>query len=284
MATRSFVAGLALGAGLAYFLDPRDGGRRRQHAGARLDAWLARLGRSGRTPPRHYGMRMGDLAGLEAANLPAAPPPGSASPSLAVLAAGGALAVYGLSRRGGLATLARTLGAALLGGGLRAAPAAAPQERRRVVDIQKSVHIDAPVADVFAFWDSYESFPLFMSGVREIEDLGGGRSRWVVDGPDGEISWEAVLTQRSPGQLIAWRSEPGSMLENAGVIRFTPDAGGTRVDLRLCYQPPAGGAGPAVAALLGADPRETLNHDLGRLKAVLESSGRSGVHGQEPGT
>ena len=65
------------------------------------------------------------------------------------------------------------------------------------------------------------------------------------------------------------------MLENAGAIRFAPDGDGTRVDLRLCYQPPAGGAGRAVAELLGVDPRARLNEDLGRLKAVLEGSGRS---------
>jgi uncharacterized membrane protein len=115
-----------------------------------------------------------------------------------------------------------------------------------------------------------------MSNVREIEDLGGGRSRWIVSGPGGvPIEWEAVLTERIPGDLIAWRSQPGSMLENAGVVRFTPERGGTRVDLRFCYYPPAGGAGRAVTELLGADPRAKMNEDLGRLKALLEGSTRS---------
>jgi uncharacterized membrane protein len=79
-----------------------------------------------------------------------------------------------------------------------------------------------------------------------------------------------MVTERIPGDLIAWRSEPGSMLANAGVIRFRAENAGTRVDLRFCYQPPAGGAGQAVTELLGADPRAKVNEDLGRLKALLE--------------
>ena len=155
-------------------------------------------------------------------------------------------------------------------------------DRRRAVDIQKTLHIAAPVEQVYAFWSNYENFPLFMSHVRGVQDLGGGRSRWRVSGPGGlPIEWQAVLTQQDPNQAIAWRSEPGSMLENAGMIRFVPVGAGTRVDLRLCYHPPAGGAGQAVAELLGSDPRAKLNQDLGRMKELLEATHRSESHGKE---
>ena len=150
-------------------------------------------------------------------------------------------------------------------------------DRRRAVDIQKTLHIDAPLEQVYAFWSNYENFPLFMSHVREVEDLGGGRSHWSVSGPGGvPIEWNAILTQQGFNEVIAWRSEPGSMLENAGIIRFAPAGIGTRVDLRFCYHPPAGGAGQAVAELLGTDPRAKLNEDLGRMKALLEATTRSG--------
>lgn len=282
MASRTFLTGAALGAGLVYFLDPDKGAERRRRAIERLDGWVAPAGGAPGGGER-YGSRLGDLAGLEAATL--GPAPASRSPAMLLALLGGALALYGLARRGSTAAAARTVGLGLLAGGARQAGGTGTAERRRVVDIQKSLHIAAPVATVFAFWDSYESFPLFLPSVREVEDLGGGRARWAVRGPRGEeITWETVLTRRVPGELIAWRSEPGSMLVNAGAIRFTPEQGGTRVDLRFCYQPPAHGAGPAVTELLGADPRATLNEDLGRLKAVLEASTRSEAHGQESGS
>ena len=280
MATRDLLAGALLGAGLAYFLDRERGAERRRRAGRHLGAWLGVS--AGDAGGRAYGSREGDLAGLEAANLPSGAGRSLLGP--AAIAVGGALTLYGLTRSGPRGTVASAVGVGLLSRRAAGSPAAGA-ERRRVVDIQKSLHIAAPVADVFGFWDSYESFPLFLASVREVRDLGGGRSRWVVHGPGGvPIEWEAVLTERVPGRLIAWRSEPGSMLVNAGAIRFIPERGGTRVDLRLCYQPPADGAGAAVTALVGTDPRARLNQDLERLRAVLEATTRRQTHGQEPGS
>jgi len=46
------------------------------------------------------------------------------------------------------------------------------------VDIQKTLYVEAPTEQVYAFWENYENFPLFMSNVRQVQDLGGLRSRW----------------------------------------------------------------------------------------------------------
>ena len=278
--------GMAVGAGMTYLLDPEAGGRRRARLRARIEEHLT--GEEGapealEPPVRHYGSRQGDIPGLESATLQRAPGGGPGDRAMALVA--GALALYGLARRGPLGFAARPLGAGMLWSELRrpSVPATpAVRERRRTVDIQKTLFIAAPPDRVYDFWTDYENFPLFMSNVREVRDLGGGRSHWVVRGPGGlPIEWDAVLTEQVPGEILAWRSRPGSMLENAGAVRFRREGDGTRVDLRLCYSPPAGGAGQAVAELLGADPRAKLNEDLGRLKSLLEGAERSEAHGRE---
>jgi uncharacterized membrane protein len=279
MRKSGLLVGMAIGAGLSYLLDPEAGERRRARLRARLDEHLTGEERPSEVldaPVRRYGTRQGDLPGLESATLER----GAGRPAdrtMALLA--GALALYGVTRRGPLGFAARTLGAGMLWSELKqpAAPAApAGRERRRTVDIQKTLFIEAPPDQVYEFWTDYENFPLFMSNVREVRDLGGGRSHWVVRGPGGvPIEWDAALTEQVPGEILAWRSRPGSMLENAGAVRFRPEGQGTRVDLRLCYSPPAGGAGRAVAELLGADPRGKLNEDLGRLKSLLEGANKS---------
>jgi uncharacterized membrane protein len=294
--TKTFVGGLTVGAGLVYFLDPERGSVRRERMGRRLAPLIAEarkaLGTGEHFPPiapLRYGSRVGDLQGLGAATLNQG---GGSFPHDATYAAlrmaGAALTMYGLIRRGAWGSLLRTIGTGmvvssagsttLLGTGLLPST-----DRRRVVDIQKTLYIEAPIDQVYAFWSNYENFPLFMSHVREVEDLGGGRSRWSVSGPGGvPIEWYATLTQQTPEEVIAWRSESGSMLENAGIIRFTPSRSGTKVDLRFCYLPPAGGAGQAVAELLGSDPRAKLNEDLGRMKSLLEATAtRSHPHGKE---
>lgn len=288
MTMKVFLGGLTAGAGLVYLLDPERGPSRRERLIERLkpviDAASRALERGAGSvvpPSAGYGHRIGDLEGLGDATLRSQDRvTSSGGGRTALRVAGGLLALYALTRRGRLATMLRTLGTGLLvssaGRGKLGSAGISPLDRRRAVDIQKTLYIGAPVDQVYAFWSNYENFPLFMSHVREVKDLGAGRSRWSVSGPGGvPIEWSAVLTQQAPDQVIAWRSESGSMLENAGVIRFAPSGTGTRVNLRFCYHPPAGGAGQAVAELLGSDPRAKLNEDLGRMKALLEATTKS---------
>ncbi|HEU4682853.1 MAG TPA: SRPBCC family protein [Gemmatimonadales bacterium] len=293
MGTTTFIGGVTIGAGLVYLLDPEQGKIRRERLSQTLNRLLeeARYGFEGESEQavvqaHRYGSRIGDIDGLGSATLPLNRsgqfPPGS---STALQVAGAVLALYGLTRRGRFATMLRTVGTGLLLGTVgreRLGLSGSSVDRRRAVDIQKTLHINAPIEQVYAFWTNYENFPLFMSNVRGVEDLGDGRSHWSISGPGGvPIEWDAVLTQQAAGEVIAWRSEPGSMLENAGMIRFSPAGTGTRVDLRLCYHPPAGGAGQAVAELLGSDPRAKLNEDLGRMKSLLEATTRSETHGKK---
>lgn len=278
---------------MSYYLDPREGAARRH----RLTGWvrdlLSELIDDGRTrglghwrtsrtaTGGHYGARAGDIGGLEAANLHSARH-GSGLGQAAAL--GLLLVVWGLTRRGFAGMGLRAAGAGLVMSRLKDR-AEAPRplgERRRTVDIQKTVRIEAPVDLVYAFWRDYRNFPHFLSRVRRVDDLGAGRSRWVVDGPEGTLEWNAMITADAPGALLAWRSEPGAVLENAGAVRFSREGAGTRLDLRFCYNPPTQ-AGAAVAELFGADPRAQLNQDLGRLKSLLESGTRSELYGQESG-
>ena len=293
---KMFLGGLAAGAGLVYLLDPERGSTRRERLSQQLRPLvegatraLERGAASVVPPSPGYGSRIGDLEGLDDATLRSRARDRTAGSSSGIWwqIAGGLLALYALTRGGKFASIFKTVGTGVLvstaGRGKLGLKAGSPFDRRQAVDIQKTLYIDAPIDQVYAFWNKYENFPLFMSHVREVEDLGTGRSRWSVSGPGGvPIVWTAVLTQQAPGQVIAWRSESGSMLENAGVIRFLPAGTGTRVNLRFCYYPPAGGAGQAVAELLGSDPRAKMNEDLGRMKDLLEATRRSEMHGKEP--
>jgi len=291
---RDLLVGLAVGAGMIYYLDPRDGATRRNRLTARMRNLLSKLGDEGltrgvdswRTSRRralrgHYGARAGDIGGLEAANLESSDAEGRLPQALAL---GLLLAAWGLTRPGAIGLGVRAAGLGFVMSRLKQRPETpdVAVERRRTVDIQKTLRIEAPVDQVYAFWRDYRNFPRFLPSVRQVEDLGAGRSRWVLDGPAGPLEWNAMITVEAPGALLAWRSEPGAVLENAGAVRFSREGTGTRLDLRFCYNPPTR-AGVAVAELFGADPRAQLNQDLGRLKSLLESGTRSEVYGQESG-
>jgi uncharacterized membrane protein len=144
---------------------------------------------------------------------------------------------------------------------------------RPAVNVRKSLNVQAPLEQVYEFWSDIERFPRFMANVREVRDLGEGRSRWTVAGPAGApVEWEAVVTKRVANHQLAWKTVPGSTVEHAGHVRFLPNAsGGTRIDVHLSYTPPAGALGHGVAWLFGSDPKTEMDADLARMKALLEA-------------
>lgn len=191
--------------------------------------------------------------------------------------AGMGAGLYGLGRPGAAGKLLALGGLALL------TRAATNLEYRRLVgvgagrrsiDVQKTIHIDAPVERVFELWTRYENFPHFMSHVKRVERIDDTVSRWTVSGPGGvPMEWEAELVAYVPNELLAWRSRPGSVLGNAGIVRFygDDDAERTTVDIKLTYNPVAGAAGHVVLRLLGNDPRHQLDDDLLRMKTFIET-------------
>jgi uncharacterized membrane protein len=143
---------------------------------------------------------------------------------------------------------------------------------RRAVDLQKAIHISAPRERVFALWSEYDNFPRFMSLVEQVRPLDDTRSHWVVKGPAGtRLEWDSVLTERVEPALLAWRSEAGAPVQHAGVVRFDGDGDGTRVTVRMSYNPPGGALGHTIASLLGRDPLQAMDADLMRMKAFVET-------------
>jgi uncharacterized membrane protein len=145
---------------------------------------------------------------------------------------------------------------------------------RRAVDVQKTITVDAPVEDVFAFWSEYSNFPKFLSRVLDIRDSSRpGQSHWTVAGPAGTpVEFDTEVSTMVPNQVLGWRTIEGSPVAHAGLVRFEPAGDGrTRVHIRMSYNPPLGWIGHGVAAAFGADPKTSLDADLVRLKTLLET-------------
>jgi uncharacterized membrane protein len=202
-------------------------------------------------------------------------------------AAGGALIAYGVRQGRPIGWTLLALGTTLAARGAANLPLSrltGAGAGRRALDIQKTIHVAAPVSDVFAFWSDYVNFPRFMANVREVRAISReGQSHWVVNGPAGmPIEFDTVVTAFRANELIAWRTVEGSPVAHAGIVRFepTPDAG-TRVHIRLSYNPPGGAVGAAVAWLTGADPKTQLDEDLVRMKTFIET-GRPPRDAAEP--
>ena len=196
---------------------------------------------------------------------------------LVTSAAGSTLMLQGLRSR----TLLGALGAVAGGALLIRSVTNTPLKRlvggagRRAIDIHKTLHIAAPAEQVFQTLARFEDYPLFMHNVREVRMYPDGRSHWTVAGPAGiPVEWISETTQLEPNRFIAWRTVPGSPVQHAGVLRIEPFDGGTRLDIQMSYNPPAGALGHAMARMCGADPKSELDRDLLRLKTFIETGKR----------
>jgi uncharacterized membrane protein len=155
---------------------------------------------------------------------------------------------------------------------LRASPVAS-LERGEGTRIDRTVLIARPAAELYRVWRKFDTLPRFMDNLESVTLLDGRRSHWVAKGPLGaRVEWDAEVHNEIPNELIAWRSLPGSEVDQAGSVHFMPAAEGTEVRVVLRYAAPAGKVGDTVARLLGDDPSQQIADDLRRFKQVMEAS------------
>jgi uncharacterized membrane protein len=208
--------------------------------------------------------------------------------------AAAALAAYAIRRkRGGLRALALPLAGALLE---RAVSGRCPvnqaigrnSARNRVspvaslgrgegLRVEQTVRIARPAEELYRFWRQLENLPRFMDHLESVRVLDERRSHWVARGLAGSrVEWDAEIHNEIPGQLLAWRSLPGSEVDHAGSVHFEPDIGDfTLVRVILRYDPPAGRLGAGVARLFGEDADTQVADDLRRFKQVMEAGDAS---------
>jgi uncharacterized membrane protein len=141
------------------------------------------------------------------------------------------------------------------------------------INIKSSFTVNKPREAVYAFWRKLDNLPLFMNHLESADVLDNERSHWVLKLPTGvaNVSWDAEIVVDVPGELIGWSSLPGSIVDNAGKIRFRDAANsGTLVDLVISYQPPAGGFGASLAHVLNPVFKNMVNNDVQNFKQYMD--------------
>ncbi len=186
------------------------------------------------------------------------------------LLGGSSLAVFGITRKSLSGAALAAAGGYMAVCGVKDLRSSGPDE----VIVEKSLTILKSPEELFGFWRDLENLPKFMRHLREVRRVDEKRSRWTTNAPLGMTSsWEAEITHESPNQFLAWRSLPGSEIENMGSISFTPapPGRGTEVRVSLVYRPPIGAIGHAFAAIFGRDAEQQVLEDLRRFKQLMEA-------------
>ncbi len=198
-------------------------------------------------------------------------------------AAGGALTLLGLLKRGPLGFLMMAAGGFLVfraaGGSqmVNQVTGGGPTSSKPIF-VEHSVVIDRPAQAVYDFWRKLDNLPQIMSHLETVTVLDERRSRWVAKAPLGtHVEWEAEIVNDKPGERIGWHSLPGATVDNAGSVQFEsmPGATSTRLHVALSYRPPAGPLGAAVAKIFGEEPSQQIAEDLQKFKQTFEAQSKN---------
>ena len=210
---------------------------------------------------------------------------------------GAALMTYGLKRRDWMGALSALTGAALLYRGATGYCQVSESVGRntrtgddtkdalagpRGVNVCEAVTIQRSVDELYREWRNLEALPGKMRHLESVNEMSDGTSHWAARGPAGKVfEWDAEILQDIPGKLISWRSLPGADVISAGSVNFDEVQGhGTRVTVRLQYDPPGGKIGAYVAWLMRQEPSQQIREDLREWKRRLEAGEVPTTEGQ----
>ena len=194
-------------------------------------------------------------------------------------AIGSALAWHGTSRRiiPGIPFVlvgCGLLGRALADGGLASwMHTAEGKQSVQTKTVRRTMTVRAPIDRAFDFWRHYdETLPECLTRVKHITTMGGGRARWVLNGPGpADVVWTTVVTRCSPNKELAWQTEPGSAAAHTGRATFHDNGDGTTtVRLQMTYDSLTDALVRTMARRLGTDQATLFDDDLNRLQAAIE--------------
>lgn len=139
--------------------------------------------------------------------------------------------------------------------------------------VGRSVTINRPRAELYAFWRDFSNLPGFMENVEAVE-VRDDLTIWTIRAPAGStVTVKSRVVADKENEQIAWRSVEGSDIETEGKVMFrdAPGDRGTVVEAIIAYRPPAGLAGKLIAKLFQAEPEVQSRRDLKRFKMLMET-------------
>jgi uncharacterized membrane protein len=137
--------------------------------------------------------------------------------------------------------------------------------------VERSIQVNVSIETAYNQWTQFGTFPVFMEGIKSVEELDERRLHWTAEIGGKVEEWDAEITEMTPNSRIGWRSTSGA--PNAGVVTFIYVAPAiTHIMLQIEYEPVSTleylGTGLGIA-----DRR--VEEDLKRFKAYIERQGSS---------
>ena len=89
---------------------------------------------------------------------------------------------------------------------------------------RETIEIGVPVRAAYEQLTQFESYPQFMTGVKQVIQLSDTETHWVMDLDGQNREFDARLTECRPDQKVAWQSTGAPLLAEAITLKqVAPD-------------------------------------------------------------
>jgi uncharacterized membrane protein len=141
------------------------------------------------------------------------------------------------------------------------------------VHAKAAITVNAPIAEVYAYWEDFRNLPRFMGDFASVEVSNDRTSGWSLTAPAGiTLDWNVEITNATANQRIAWQTAEGTTLNASGEVRFrsAPGGRGTEVVFDATFNPPGGELGKTIAGFFAEALGTKIGSDLRRFKQLVE--------------
>jgi uncharacterized membrane protein len=141
------------------------------------------------------------------------------------------------------------------------------------VHAKAAITVNAPIAEVYAFWEDFRNLPRFMGDFASVEVSSDRNSCWTLTAPAGiTLNWDVEIVEATENQRIIWQTAAGTTLKASGEVRFrsAPAGRGTEVVFDATFNPPGGELGKKIAGFFAEALGTKIGSDLRRFKQLVE--------------
>ncbi|MCA2213729.1 SRPBCC family protein [Jidongwangia harbinensis] len=85
--------------------------------------------------------------------------------------------------------------------------------------VQQAIEVGAPLHTVYEQLATFENYPRFMSGVRQVTPIGEDRTHWVMDLDGERREFDAQIIERTLDQRVSWSTTDGPLLAETITLR-----------------------------------------------------------------
>lgn len=143
--------------------------------------------------------------------------------------------------------------------------------------VEQTITIDRPAAELSAMWRNPQVLDRVMRPFGSVMPEGPDRLRWTIDIPvHGTLTGEALKVEERAGELVHWRTVPGTAIEIHEWLVLKPEQNGRGTEVTLRYRidyahVSSGALLSGLTYFFKGAPRSAVLKVLHNLKAAAES-------------